>query len=53
MFRSKVNSQGAGWQKSLFIYLFIYFNKKKRSFEKLEFNERNLEHDFKIWNAVI
>lgn len=48
MFRSKVNSQGAGWQKSLF----IYFNKKK-SFEKLEFNEKNWENDFKIWNAVI
>lgn len=35
MFRSKVNSQGAWWQKSLF----IYFNKKK-SFKKLEFNEK-------------
>lgn len=49
MFRSKVNSQGAGWQKSLF----IYFNKKKKSFKKLEFNEKKLENDFKIWNAVI
>lgn len=49
MFRSKVNSQGAGWQKSLF----IYFNKKK-IIQKIGIQwKKILENDFKIWNAVI
>lgn len=46
MFCPKVNSLGAGWQKSLFIHLFNYFNKKKKSFEKLEFNEKIMENGF-------